>query len=450
MCYTPHKLTLSTTIMSKKSFFKFFDDFTSNQIAKLSEILDPQPKKREVISIGEHPGSWYSSKKIDNGIVAGLDIGSSKVTLVAGKLNSKGKIDLIAFAEESCDGLIRGSISNINKISAAITQVLAKATAQANVPINQVYASYSGTITNHIEHGVFLRKDIAGEINEGDIALLRKEMHNTLLPAGERLIYMQPKPFTIDSEPGIMDPVGMAGQRIEADFQLVTANVTPIEYLFKCCTQAKINLLEVIPASIASAEAVLCDDEMEEGVAIIDIGAAVTSVAVYSKGNLLHAENFPLGSNNISLDIRDFTGLQLRQAELLKNQFGSVNPDEMQPNEIIEVKILNGTKIRQVSRRELCQVIKSRTEELISIAYSIIIEAMKTESLTVGVVLTGGLSAMPYFKELAQEVTRTPCHLGNTRLHLEDQNSLPEKNYELLKKPGYATAIGLLKIGLQS
>lgn len=438
--------------MSKRSIFKIFDDFTSNQLSKLTDILDPRQKQHpsnannEEQSASQHA---YRKSPIHNGIVAGLDIGSSKISVVAGKLNPQGQIEVLGFAEVTCDGLIRGAISNINKISAAITLALSKVAEQANIQIQYAYASYSGPVHNHVEHGLLLRKDIAAEIDQGDIEKLRQEMYNSLLPPGERLIYMQAKPYTIDSEPGIIDPVGMAGQRIETDYQLVTANTTPIDHLYKCCAQANVKLLEVLPSSIASAEAVLCEEEIEEGVAIIDIGAAVTSIAVYSKGNLKHVENFPLGGNNISLDIRDFTGLQLRQAELLKKQFGTVKPENIPINEIIEVKILNGTKVKQVSRKELCQVIKSRTEELISIAYSIIMEAVKTEHLAFGLVFTGGVSGLPHFKELAHELTRTSCHLGNTTLHLADQKPSANSSRVLLEQPSYATAVGLLKLGLR-
>jgi cell division protein FtsA len=437
--------------MNTKSLFKIIDAFTSKQLSKLNAILDPHlnnpsttPSQQERSGID----NTFSKNLNPDGIVAGLDIGSSKITVVVGRLNHDGQIVVIGIGEARCDGLIRGAISNIQKVAAAIKLALSDAAAQANVNILQVYASYSGTITNHVQHGLLLRNDPTAEINESDIYKLRQEMFNAILPPGERLIYLQAKPYTVDSEPGIIDPVGMAGQRMEADFQLVTANATLIEYLYKCCAHANVNLKAVVPAPIATAEALLCEEEMEEGVAVVDIGAAVTSIAVYNKGNLIHTENFPLGGNSISTDIRDFTGLQLKQAELLKNQFGNVKPDNIPLNEIIEVKILNGTKIKEVSRKELCDVIKSRTEELISMAFAIVIEAVKRERLTFGIVFTGGVSSLPHFKELAHEITQVHCHLGNTSLHLAEQSAGSKVAFNALKRPGYATAIGLLKVGL--
>ncbi|MDB5019773.1 MAG: ftsA [Pedobacter sp.] len=437
--------------MNTKSLFKIFDDFTSKQLSKINAILDPkQTDLSPALKKEGQPGLDLANRKKRNpgGFAVGLDIGSSKITVVVGKLAANDLIEVIGTGEANCDGLIRGSISNINKVSAAIKLALSVASAQANVNIQEVYASYSGAITNHVEHGVLLRDDLASEINENDIFNLRQEMHNAVLPAGEKLIYLQAKPYTIDSEPGILDPIGMAGRRIEADFQLVTANSVPIEYLYKCCAQSNVVLKDVVPASVATAEAVLCHEEMEEGVAVIDIGAAVTSIAIYNKGNLIRTENFPLGGNNISMDIRDFTGLQLRQAELLKKQFGNVKPDGIPLNEFIEVKILNGTKFKQVFRKELCEVIKSRVEELISIAFSIVTDALKRDKLKFGIVFTGGASSLPYFKELAHEITGAQCHLGNTSLHLAEQPLKTELSGDIRNRPDYATAIGLVKIGL--
>jgi cell division protein FtsA len=436
--------------MKNRSLFKIFDDFSTKQISKITALLDPQRDSPNTTEKEQRPGRDFIDRKSLNpdGLVAALDVGSSKISVVIGRLNQKGLIEVVGLGQASCDGLIRGSVSNINKVAAAIKLALSAATTQANVEIKEVYASYSGQIINHIEHGVLLRHDQTSEVSENDIYKLRMEMFNAVLPAGERLIYLQAKPFTLDAEPGIKDPVGMSGTRIEADFQLITANTTPIDYLFKCCAQAGIVLKEVIPSAIASAEAVICEDEMEESIAVVDIGAAVTSVAVYNNGKLIHTENFPLGGNNISLDIRDFTGLQLRQAELLKKQFGSLSTTEMPSNEIIEVSILNGTKIKEVSRKDVCEVIKSRVEELISMAHSIVNEANKGKKLIYGVVYTGGITALPYFKELAREVTGAECHLGLTTLHLAPQHSDSHENDIKLEAPSYATAIGLLRIGL--
>jgi cell division protein FtsA len=300
--------------MKKRSLFKIFEDFSSKQLSKINSILDSKYEDDHASEDSQdYTPNHRSQDRGDKSarLVAALDVGSSKVTAIIGRLNPKDRIEILGVGYAVSDGLIRGSVSNIAKTSAAIRLALNEASEQANVPIPEVYSSYSGVISNHVEHGVLLRNDPSTEINIRDIEKLRLEMFNAILPPGEQLIYMQAKAYTIDDEPGIKDPVGMSGKRIEADFQLITASTTPIEYLQKCCAQANVTLKQIIPAPVASAEAVICEEEIEEGIAVVDIGAAVTSVAVYNKGNLIHAENFPLGGNNITADIRDFTGLQL-------------------------------------------------------------------------------------------------------------------------------------------
>jgi cell division protein FtsA len=427
--------------MKKRSLFSVLENFTTKQISKLNSLLDP--------STYEHSEEAPEKQVFAPTFALALDIGSSKITALVGRLDGKGMIEVLGFGEAPSEGLIRGSIANISKISEGIKRAVTLATTQAKIDIRDVHTSYSGTITNLVEHGVLLREDPNAEITEDDVSRLRNEMHNAMLPAGERLIYMQAKPYTVDDEPGIKEPVGMSGQRMEADFRLVSASITPIDHLRKCCTQANLNLADIIPAAICSAEAVICAEEMEEGIAVINIGAAVTSIAIYNKGNLIHTENFPLGGNNISTDIRDFTGLPLRQAEALKNQFGKAIPIDIPDTEVIDVNILNGTKIKHVSRKDLCEVIKSRTEELIAMAYAIVNEALKGDKLIFGIVFTGGVTALPNFIDLAKAVTSEQCHLGDTTSHFAPRNVISEQAFKKLNAPGNATVAGLLKIALK-
>jgi cell division protein FtsA len=427
--------------MKKRSFFNVLENFATNQISKINALLDSSAyEKSEEAPIKQALVPTFA---------LALDIGSSKITALVGRLDAKGMIEILGFGEAPSDGLIRGSIANISKISEGIKEAVAMATTQAKIDIRNVYSSYSGTITNLVEHGVLLREDPNAEITADDVSKLKAEMHNAMLPAGERLIYMQAKPYTVDDEPGIKEPIGMSGQRMEADFRLVSANMTAIDHLRKCCTQANLNLADIIPAAICSAESVICAEEMEEGIAVIDIGAAVTSIAVYNKGNLIHTENFPLGGNNISTDIRDFTGLPLRQAEALKNQFGKAISADISETEVIDVNILNGTKVKHVSRKDLCEVIKSRTEELIAMAYAIVTEALKGEKLIFGIVFTGGVTALPNFIELAKTVTSEQCHLGDTTSHFAQGTGFSEQAFYKLNAPGKATVAGLLKIALK-
>ncbi len=217
--------------------------------------------------------------------------------------------------------------------------------------------------------------------------------------------------------------------------------------LHKCVSQAGTGIKTIYPTAIASAEAVICDEEKEEGIAVIDIGAAVTSIVVYKNGIMRFADTILLGGNSINADIKQFTGLSSKQAETLKKTFGSVLPQDTDPNEIIQYKILNGTKDRFISKVDLALIIQSRMEELIGLAYDRIEGALKGRCLTCGIVFTGGDSKIRNLRKLGEQITGLKCHAGTPSLHLKkdiEQHTLTVRLNEL----AYATSIGLLKMGL--
>jgi cell division protein FtsA len=365
-----------------------------------------------------------------------------------GRLGEAGQIEVLGYGEAPSEGLTRGVVSNIGKTTASIKEALAAASASAKVEITQVITNYSGICNNLDQRGVIIRDHMINEIDHMDILRLKKEMDGNLYPPGEQIVFLEPQHYIIDDEPDIRDPIGMAGQRFESDFHVVTGETLAIKNLHKCVGLANRQIKEVYPTAIASAEAVICDEEKEEGIAVVDIGAAVTSVSVYKHGILRGSEMIQLGGNSINADIKQYTGLSSKQAELLKKTYGDVFPEEIDPNEIIQYRLVNSTKDRYITKADLAVIIQSRMEELIGIASTVITETLKGRALTFGIVFTGGDALLPNLTRLGEKIAGVKCHIGTPVMHLQASNPDQQPLMTKLESPIYATSIGLLKMGL--
>jgi cell division protein FtsA len=422
--------------------FPHFKTFWSDSNA--SDDQEQDVKRTSVVSTPDQ----IKLPENPNGIIAGLDIGTSKIVALIGRLNEAGQIEVLGYGEAPSEGLTRGVVSNIGKTTASIKEALAAASASAKVEITQVITNYSGICNNLDQRGVIIRDQMINEIDHLDIQRLKKEMDGNLYPPGEQIVFLEPQHYIIDDEPDIRDPIGMAGQRFESDFHVITGETLAIKNLHKCVGLANRQIKEVYPTAIASAEAVICEEEKEEGIAVVDIGAAVTSVSVYKHGILRGSEMIQLGGNSINADIKQYTGLSTKQAELLKKTYGDVFPEEIDANEIIQYRLVNSTKDRYITKADLAVIIQSRMEELIGIASTVITETLKGRALTFGIVFTGGDALLPNLTRLGERIAGVKCHIGTPVMHLQASNPDQQPLMAQLESPIYATSIGLLKMGL--
>lgn len=440
--------------MKIKGLFGLLENLSAGQFPQLKSFWTGDSDNEQAINQTQQEPSILKEIVVqrlpDNpiGIIAGLDIGTSKIVALIGRMQDDGQIEVLGFGEAISEGLTRGSISNINKTTLAIKAALSAASSNANIKITQVITNYSGICNNLDQRGVIIREDMINEIDQLDIQRLKKEMDGNLYPPGEQIVYLEPQHYIIDDEPDIRDPIGMAGQRFESDFHVVTGEISGINNLHKCIGMANRQIKEIYPTAIASAEAVICDEEKEEGIAVVDIGAAVTSVSVYKHGILRGSEVIQLGGNSITADIKQYTGLSNKQADLLKKSYGNVFPEEIDVNELIQYQLLNSNKDRFISKADLAVIIQSRMEELISIAFGIITDALKGRALTCGIVFTGGDALLPNLTRLGEKVTGLKCHIGTPVMHLKASNPDQQALMDKLQSPVYATSIGLLKMGL--
>ncbi len=383
-------------------------------------------------------------------IVVGLDIGTTKRCVIVGRRNDYGKIEVLGLGKAESAGVSRGVVSNIAKTVKGIVEAVNEGSAQSNVDIKVASVGIAGQHIKSLQHrGILTRKDLSQEICKRDIDRLIDDMYKLAMNPGEEIIHVLPQEFTVDNEPGVKDPIGMAGVRLEANFHIITGQVTAIKNIMKCVSNAQLETQDLILEPLASAESVLSEEEKEAGVVLVDIGGGTTDVAIFHEGIIRHTAVIPFGGNSVTEDIREGCAVMRNQAELLKIKFGSALADENKDNEIICVPGLRGREPKEISVKNLAHVIQARMEEIIDHVFYEIKSSNYEKKLIGGIVITGGGSQLRHITQLVEYVTGLDCRVGYPTEHLAKNEELPKNVYESLKSPMYATGIGLLMKGIQ-
>jgi cell division protein FtsA len=383
-------------------------------------------------------------------IVVGLDIGTTKICAIVGRRNKNGKIEVLGIGKAESAGVTRGVVSNIDKTVQGIVQAVEIASAQSNVEIKVVNVGIAGQHIKSLQHrGLITRRDLDNEISRKDIDKLIEDMFNLVMPPGEGIIHVIPQEFTIDGEPGIKDPIGMAGVRLEANFHIISGQTAAIKNIVKCVNKAALDASDLILEPLASSESVLSDEEKEAGVVLVDIGGGTTDIAIFHEGIIRHTAVIPFGGNSITEDIREGCSVMRNIAEQLKVRFGSALAEENKENEIVCVPGLRGREPKEISVKNLAFVIQARMEEIVEHVYYEIKASGYEKKLIGGIVVTGGGAQLKHLAQLVEFVTGLDCRTGYPNEHLAKNEVLPKNVYEDLQSPMYATAIGLLIKGVQ-
>ncbi len=383
-------------------------------------------------------------------IVVGLDIGTTKICVIVGRRNEHGKIEVLGLGKAESAGVTRGVVSNIAKTVKGIIQAVEEGSSQSNVDVKIVNVGIAGQHIKSLQHrGILTRKDLSSEISKRDIDRLIDDMYKLAMNPGEEIIHVLPQEFTVDNEPGVKDPIGMAGVRLEANFHIITGQVTAIKNIMKCVDQGGLETQELILEPLASSESVLSEEEKEAGIVLVDIGGGTTDVAVFHEGIIRHTAVIPFGGNSVTEDIREGCSVMRNQAELLKVKFGSALAEENKENEIICVPGLRGREPKEISVKNLAFVIQARMEEIIDHVYYEIKSSGYEKKLIGGIVVTGGGALLKHLPQLIEFVTGLDCRVGYPNEHLAKNEGLPKNIYEDLKSPMYATGIGLLIKGIE-
>ena len=383
-------------------------------------------------------------------IVVGLDIGTTKICVIVGRRNEHGKIEVLGLGKADSAGVTRGVVSNIAKTVKGIELAVEEGSSQSNVDVKVVNVGIAGQHIKSLQHrGILTRKDLTTEIAKHDIDRLVDDMYKLAMNPGEEIIHVLPQEFTVDNEPGVKDPIGMAGVRLEANFHIITGQVTAIKNIMKCVTQGGLETQDLILEPLASSESVLSEEEKEAGVVLVDIGGGTTDVAIFQEGIIRHTAVIPFGGNSVTEDIREGCSVMRNQAELLKVKFGSALAEENKENEIICVPGLRGREPKEISVKNLAFVIQARMEEIIDHVYYEIKSSGYEKKLIGGIVVTGGGALLKHLPQLIEYVTGLDCRVGYPNEHLAKNEVLPKNIYEDLKSPMYATGIGLLIKGIE-
>ncbi len=377
-----------------------------------------------------------------NDIIVALDIGTTKICAVAGRINEYGKVEVLGMGKAESFGVMRGVVANIDKTVQAIDQAISECEAKAGIEAEKVYVGIAGQHIKSLQHrGILTRERFEDEIDRNDIQRLIGDMHKLVLPPGDRIIHVLPQEYIVDSEQGIKDPIGMSGIRLEANFHIITGQITAAQNINKCVEKTGLGVADLVLEPLASSSAVLSDEEKEAGVVLVDIGGGTTDVAIFQDGIIRHTAVIPFGGNIITEDIKEGCLIMKNQAEQLKVRFGSAFAVETQENEIVSIPGLRGREPKEISIKNLAHIIQARMEEILEQVHFEIKSSGFERKLIGGVVLTGGGSQLKHLVQLVEYITGLDARIGYPTEHLSKGFS------EDIKHPMYATSIGLLLKG---
>lgn len=378
-----------------------------------------------------------------NEIIVGLDIGTTKIAVIVGKKGKHGKLDILGYGKSESIGVNRGTVANIENTVQSIKEAVMQAQSASNVLIGEAIVGIAGQHIKSLQHrGNIVRHNVEDEITQEDVDRLINDMYKLVMQPGEEIIDVIPQDYIIDKEQGIKQPIGISGNCLEANFHIITGQTTSIKNIYKCVTKSNLEIMDLMLEPLASADAVLSDEEKEAGVALVDIGGGTTDVAIFQDGIIRHTAVIPLGGNIVTEDIKEGCTIIKSQAELLKTKFGSALATENSDSEIVSIPGLRGRPAKEISLKNLASIIQARMDEIIGNVLYEIKNSGFEKKLIAGIVLTGGGANMKHIQQLTELLTGIDVRIGYPNEHLS--NSTVEE----LTNPMYATGIGLVIRGL--
>ena len=378
-------------------------------------------------------------------IIVGLDIGTTKVSIIIGRRNKFNKIEILGTGKSISSGVSRGIVSNIDKTVTSIKLALEEVEKKDNIKIREVVVGIAGQHIKSLQHrGEIVRDNIEIEIGQEDIDKLKDNMFKLITIPGEEVIHVIPQEYTVDGEDGIQDPKGMAGVKLEANFHVITAQVGAVRNIMRCVEKAGLVPKELILEPFASAIATLDEDELREGVALVDIGGGTTDVAIFLDKIIRHTAVIPFGGNIVTKDIK--TGLSIldKQAELLKIKFGSAMYTDDQENVMVSIPGLRGREPKEIAVKNLSEIIGARMKEIIDLVYHEIKVSGYENKLMTGIVITGGGSQLKNLQQLVSFISAKETRIGYPNEHLSSESK------DLVTSPMYSTGVGLVLKGFES
>jgi len=377
-------------------------------------------------------------------IIVGLDIGTTKIAAIAGRKNEWGKLEILGFGKSNSNGVKHGQVLNIDETIKAIKQALdACYASNPNLEINEVYVGIAGHHIKSLQtRGDIVRHDTENEISQKEIDQLVADQYKTYIPAGDQIIDVIPQEYTVDNFQNIADPIGYGGVKVGANFHIITGDKNAIRNINRSVEKSGLITKDLVLQPLASSAAVMAQEDMEAGVAIVDIGGGTTDLAVFYEGILKHTAVIPFAGENITNDIKTGLGVLKTQAEQMKVQFGSALSDEAKANAYITIPGLRGMPAKEISVKNLANIIQARMSEILDfVTYHLKQVGLDNKMLNGGIILTGGGSQLKHLIQLTEYVTGLNARIGLPTEHLA------AGHIEELAKPTYATCLGLILKG---
>jgi cell division protein FtsA len=344
-------------------------------------------------------------------LVAGLDIGTTKICVVISEVFDNDRVDVIGVGTAASSGMKKGVVVNIESTVKAIRKAIDSASDMAGCDIETVYVGIAG---NHIKGfnspGIIAINN--QQIRQKEIDAVIQAAQTVKISDNQQIIHVLPQEYMVDDHTGIQNPLGMTGVRLVTNVHIVTADVTALHNLVTSCNRAGLNVAEIVLESVASSHTVLGRDEMELGVALLDIGGGTTDLAVFCNGTIKHTWELALGGNNLTNDLSVGLRTPLQEAEVLKYKFGGAVSSMIKENHIIEVPTVGDRKARKVSQRVMVEILEARMEEILQMVNKNIYASGYRNRINAGMVITGGTALLANIVDMAEQIFDIPVRLG--------------------------------------
>ena len=371
-------------------------------------------------------------------IIVGLDIGTTKVACIVGRKAENKKIEILGYGKTVSTGVRRGVVTNIFETVDAIKQAVKQASDQSGVEINRVSVGIAGSHIKSLQHrGVLMRDNHETEITEAELEQLREDTRNISMMPGEEIIDIIRQDTYVDGELA-NNPVGMLGSKIEANFHVIIGQTSAAKNIITCIKNAGLEWDYMILEPIASAQAVLDEEEKDAGVVLVDIGGGTTDIAIFKEKKIQHTAVIPFGGNIITEDICTGCSIIRHYAEEVKVKFGSALANENRDDEVVSIPGIKGRPPKEISFKNLASIIQSRLEEIFELVNMEIQKTRSDNKLIAGIVLTGGGAMMKHIQMLAEFCTGMEVRIGHPDEHLT-QGTPKDMN-----SPMYSTGIGIV------
>ena len=370
-------------------------------------------------------------------ILASIDVGSSKICTLVGELTPDEDVRILGVGVTSSQGVNKGMVDNIQEATEAIASSVEKAERSSGGRVLSAHVSISGNHVNSLNNrGIATIPGRERPITKRDIDRAIEEAQALNLPTNREILHVVPRYFVVDGQEHVSDPVGMYGQRLDMETHIVSGSLTAVQNLTQCVEGAGVQVEALVLSPLASAQAVLEEEEKRQGAIVADIGGGTTSIAVFVDGAVFHTSVLPVGGYHLTHDLVAGLRAPFSAVEELKTEFGSALPSQVNPEDTVEVEAFGGLRRKEVSRRRVAEILQARVEEILEMIYIDAKRAGFDEMVAAGLVLTGGSASLIGIAELAEQVLRMPVRIGTPKgIHgLADT----------LNSPAYAASVGLL------